>query len=294
MISDLQAGRDGVTTVRLSGRGYVVAYAAISGIPWGLGLASPLDEITARTTETANQIATITNQSLGLSIGLALIAVILFGFGMALILRRQFLKPLTSLIGATNRVADGDLQPIEVESNNELGQLANSFNSMTAALQVSRQETEAKEAAREAAMQRLSEVVVNLEHSLAERQQLSQLLRDVASPVIPILKGVLVMPLIGSLDGERVQQATSILLKRVQHERARKVLIDITGVPMMDEQAAQAMLTMMNGLRLLGASVILVGVAPEVAQILTTLSVDLSSVQTSADLRTAVAQLSRS
>ena len=294
MISDLQAGRDGVTTVRLSGRGYVVAYAAISGIPWGLGLASPLDEITARTTETANQIATITNQSLGLSIGLALIAVILFGFGMALILRRQFLKPLTGLIGATNRVADGDLQPIEVESNNELGQLASSFNSMTAALQVSRQETEAKEAAREAAMQRLSEVVVNLEHSLAERQQLSQLLRDVASPVIPILKGVLVMPLIGSLDGERVQQATSILLTRVERERARKVLIDITGVPMMDEQAAQALLTMMNGLRLLGASVILVGVAPEVAQILTTLSVDLSSVQTSADLRTAVAQLSRS
>ncbi|MCA0353565.1 MAG: HAMP domain-containing protein [Chloroflexi bacterium] len=294
MISDLQAGRDGVTTVRLSGRGYVVAYAAISGIPWGLGLASPLDEITARTTETANQIATITNQSLGLSIGLALIAVILFGFGMALILRRQFLKPLAGLIGATNRVADGDLQPIEVESNNELGQLASSFNSMTAALQVSRQETEAKEAAREAAMQRLSEVVVNLEHSLAERQQLSQLLRDVASPVIPILKGVLVMPLIGSLDGERVQQATSILLTRVQRERARKVLIDITGVPMMDEQAAQALLSMMNGLRLLGASVILVGVGPEVAQMLTTLSVDLSSVQTSADLRTAVAQLSRS
>jgi anti-anti-sigma regulatory factor len=63
---------------------------------------------------------------------------------------------------------------------------------------------------------------------------------------------------------------------------------------MMDEQAAQALLTMMNGLRLLGASVILVGVAPEVAQILTTLSVDLSSVQTSADLRTAVAQLTRS
>ncbi|WP_110514334.1 STAS domain-containing protein [Herpetosiphon llansteffanensis] len=294
MINDLQAGRDGVTTIFMDGRGYVVAYAAISGIPWALGLASPLDEITERTQETANQIATITNQSLALNIGLALIALVLFGFGMAMILRRQFVKPLTSLIGATNRVADGDLQPIEVESSNELGQLASSFNSMTAALQVARQETEAKEAAREAAMQRLNEVVANLEHSLAERQQLSQLLRDVASPVIPILKGVLVMPLIGSLDGERMQQATTIILSRVERERAKKVLIDITGVPMMDESAAQALVSMIHGLRLLGATVTLVGVGPEVAQSLTALSVDLSAVQTAADLRTAVAQLSRS
>jgi rsbT co-antagonist protein RsbR len=106
-----------------------------------------------------------------------------------------------------------------------------------------------------------------LEASLVEKQQRFQMLRDVSSPVIPVLNGVLVMPLIGSLDGERVEQATSVLLPRVQ--RARTVLIDITGVPVMDSQAAQKLIAMMQGLRLLGARVTLVGVGPEVAQMLT-------------------------
>jgi anti-anti-sigma factor len=293
MVAELGAGRSGVTTVIVHDRGYVLAYAPINGIAWGLGLASPLDEITARTTDTANRIATITNQSLGFGAVLALIAVILFWFGMAMVLRRQFVRPLTALMAGTNRIAAGELTPIRIESSNELGQLATAFNSMTAALEVSRQETLAKEAAREAAMQSLGEAVTHLEFSLAEKQQLFQMLRDVSSPVIPVLKGVLVMPLIGNLDGERLGQATSVLLPRVQRERARTVLIDITGVPSMDSEAATRLLAMMRGLQLLGARVILVGVGPEVAQMLTALDLDLSSIDTAADLRTAIEPLTR-
>ncbi|MBA3471065.1 MAG: STAS domain-containing protein, partial [Herpetosiphonaceae bacterium] len=291
MLANLNAGRSSVVTVSVRGRGYVLAYAPISGINWGLGVASPLDEITARTNDTATRIATITTQSLGFGVGLAIIAVIMFGFGMALVLRRQFVQPLTALISGTNRIAAGELQPITIASRNELGQLATSFNSMTAALKVARQETQSKEEARELAMQHLGEAVTHLEYSLAEKQALFQLLRDVSSPVIPVLKGVLVMPLIGSLDGERMEQATSVVLPRVERERAQTVLVDITGVPVMDSQAAHGLVAMIKAIQLLGAQVVLVGVAPEVAQMLTALDIDLRSIHTSADLRTAIEQL---
>ncbi|HEY1015192.1 MAG TPA: cache domain-containing protein, partial [Herpetosiphonaceae bacterium] len=264
----LTKGRSGVASATLRGRGYVLAYAPISGPGWGLVLAAPLDEITARTEATAGRIAGITNQSLALALGLALLSVIAIAVGMTILLRRQLVQPLTALISATDAVAAGKLQPLEITSQNELGQLATSFNTMTTALKSARAETEAKEAAREEAMRDLSQVVASLEQALAERQQLSQMLGETTSPVIPVIKGVLVMPLIGNLDQQRIDLAMTVLLRNVERERAHTVLIDVTGVPIIDTLAAQGLQTMVDSIQLLGAVVVLVGVGPEVAQML--------------------------
>jgi rsbT co-antagonist protein RsbR len=109
--------------------------------------------------------------------------------------------------------------------------------------------------------------------------------RRLSTPVIQVWDDVLVMPLVGVLDSTRAQQMMEQLLERVVALQARLVIVDITGVPTVDTAVAQHLIRTTKASRLVGATTILVGISPQVAQTLVRLGVVLDNVDTFIDLR---------
>ena len=115
------------------------------------------------------------------------------------------------------------------------------------------------------------------------RRQAEEILA-ISTPVVQIWDGVVVAPLIGTLDSQRTQQVMEQLLERIVDTRSSVALIDITGVPGVDTQTARHLIETMAAVRLLGAQVILTGIRPAIAQTLVHLGIDLSDVTTRSSL----------
>lgn len=115
-----------------------------------------------------------------------------------------------------------------------------------------------------------------------------RLIGELSTPVIPVIEGILVVPLIGSVDTERAHRITETLLKEIGRTRAQMVIMDITGVPVVDTAVANALLRVAEASRLLGAEMILVGITPAVAQTMVQLGMDLQDLHTRADLQSGV------
>jgi rsbT co-antagonist protein RsbR len=123
---------------------------------------------------------------------------------------------------------------------------------------------------------------------LSENEQQRVMIRDLSVPVMPISKSTLVMPLVGALDAQRLEDLQQQALHAIEQTSARQLLLDITGVPVVDTQVAQGIVGVVQAARLLGAEVVLIGIRPEVAQAVVGLGIDLSSMRSYADLQTAL------
>ena len=119
------------------------------------------------------------------------------------------------------------------------------------------------------------------------------LLKELSTPVIPLSDDVLVLPLVGAIDSYRAQQVLSIVLEQLTETRARAVLLDITGVPVIDTQVAHTLIRTGQAVQLLGARMILTGIRPEIAQALVGLGVDLSAMITYSTLQRGLAEVER-
>ena len=133
---------------------------------------------------------------------------------------------------------------------------------------------------------------VKLEENVAELRQATQRLeaslevvREVGSLVLPVFEGVLLAPLIGVIDSERAQTVMEQVLTAVSAERAQAVILDITGVPVVDTFVTKALVQMAQGVCLLGAVPVLVGIRAEVAETMVDLGVDLQGVVTRSSLQ---------
>lgn len=120
------------------------------------------------------------------------------------------------------------------------------------------------------------------------RQQASALM-ELSTPLIPISDRTLLLPLVGALDSRRAQQVMETLLEGIAEYGAESVILDITGVPLVDTHVAAVLLQAARAVRLLGARVMLTGIRPEVAQSIVGLGVDLSSIETRASLQDGIA-----
>lgn len=116
------------------------------------------------------------------------------------------------------------------------------------------------------------------------RRQTQEILEMASVPVVQIWQGILLVPLIGTLDSQRTQQLMERLLERVTETSSPIVLLDITGVPTIDSQTAQHLTETISAVRLLGAEVTLTGVRPSIAQTLVHLGIDLSRFVTRSSL----------
>ncbi|MBC8162316.1 MAG: STAS domain-containing protein [Roseiflexaceae bacterium] len=104
-------------------------------------------------------------------------------------------------------------------------------------------------------------------------------------PLLPISDHALLIPLIGSLDSARLQLLQQQVLREIERSGAQILILDVTGIPIIDTQVARGLLDVVQATRLLGAEPLLVGIRPEVAQSLVQLGLDLSIVRTLASLQ---------
>jgi rsbT co-antagonist protein RsbR len=137
-----------------------------------------------------------------------------------------------------------------------------------------------------------------VEHRAAEQAQLldelaqqREVIRELSVPVLPVSAKALVMPLIGVLDTARLQLVQEQALRAIERSNARQLVLDITGVPVVDSQVAQGLIAVVQAARLLGAEAVLVGVRPEVAQTIVGLGLALPGLRTYANLQTAMGRL---
>lgn len=109
------------------------------------------------------------------------------------------------------------------------------------------------------------------------------------APLIPITDHVLITPLIDTIDSQRAQMVMEALLEGVAQRQADLVILDITGVSVVDTQVAQAFIQAAQAVKLLGAQVMLTGIQPQIAQTLVHLGVDLSGIVTRGSLQAGIA-----
>lgn len=132
---------------------------------------------------------------------------------------------------------------------------------------------------------RAEEVLAQL---LSEREQA---LEEVSTPVVPVLEGVLVLPLIGSLDSARAERATRAALTEVTRQGARVLILDITGARIVDSHAVSRLTSLVQALKLVGADAYVTGVGAQVAQTLVRLGLDMQGIKTFRTLAQALATL---
>lgn len=110
-------------------------------------------------------------------------------------------------------------------------------------------------------------------------------IRELSTPVLQVRERLLILPIIGVLDSQRARQLTEQLLSAIQTNRAKVVVVDITGVATIDLKVANHLFHTVEASRLMGASVIVTGLSSKIAQTLVDLDVDLSMIRTVGDLQ---------
>ncbi len=171
------------------------------------------------------------------------------------------------------------------EYNSDLIQIpasdqADEFSVLEAALNIYNQELSAARAQNERYIAELEQSKRELQEQLntIARQQLA--INELSAPTVELWEEILLLPVIGTLDTQRAQEMTEKLLDRVKQSRSRCIIIDITGVEIVDTTTANSVLKMTRAARLLGAMCVLTGIRPEIARTMIQLGVELEGLRT--------------
>ena len=120
------------------------------------------------------------------------------------------------------------------------------------------------------------------EQVIASQQQA---IRQLSTPVLQLHDGLLILPIVGALDRDRLDQMRAALLEEIRARRARAVVLDVTGVPEIDSVAANQLIGSVTSARMMGAEVIISGLSAEISQTLVTVGIDLGRVVSAGDLQ---------
>jgi len=124
------------------------------------------------------------------------------------------------------------------------------------------------------------------------RQQ-QEAIRELSTPVLQVRERLLILPIIGAIDAQRARQLTEQLLRGIRANRAKVVVVDVTGVPAIDSAVANHLVQTVEASRLMGAGVIITGLSSEIAQTLVTIGVDLSKMHAVGDLQGGIEEAER-
>jgi anti-anti-sigma factor len=127
---------------------------------------------------------------------------------------------------------------------------------------------------------------VSANEEVINRQQ--QAIRQLSTPVLQLRDGLLILPMVGTLDQRRLEQLRVELLEGIRQRRARVVVLDVTGVPEIDSSAANELISAVASARMMGAEVIISGLSAEIAQTLVTAGIDLRQVVSAGDLQSGI------
>lgn len=144
----------------------------------------------------------------------------------------------------------------------------------------------------ETALADQSGMLDQVQRQAADQARLLELVRDLETPVIPLFAGVVALPVVGHLDPQRMEALTGSLLGEVTRHRAHTVIVDLTGVTMIDTATANHLLQMAQAIRLVGASIMITGMRAEVAQMLVSLEIAFDGIATAASLQDGIMRVS--
>jgi anti-anti-sigma regulatory factor/HAMP domain-containing protein len=185
------------------------------------------------------------------------------------LLRRHIVHPIEQLAEAAHTMSERrSVAPLRITSRDEIGRLQRAFNEMTEALAQQTRRLEEQITISEAARAGAEIARMHLQEQLATIEEQREVIRSMSVPLLPLTRTSAVVPLIGAIDSARLAILSNRVLQSVADRRFRYILFDITGVPLVDKEVAQGLLSIVHALRLPGAEAVLVGIRPEVAQAL--------------------------
>ncbi len=224
-----------------------------------------------------------------LTISVLLVVTLIVAAIIGFVAMYRVVRPIQGLAATARAISTGDLsRDAAVTSRDEVGDLARAFNTMTARLRHLLADLEQQVADRTAAFEELQVRAREQERLLAENARQRETILGLSVPVLPISTHTLAMPLVGELDSARLQLVQEQALRALERSSARHLVLDITGVPIVDSQVAQGLVAVVQAARLLGATVALVGIRPEVAQAIVGLGLSVRGLHTFSDLQTAL------
>ncbi len=194
-------------------------------------------------------------------------------------IERSRLESLMSAVSAASVAAyDEALTEVKVCDEDGFGELEH-----VVALFIDELRTTA--ARRDEAMKAMTEARAVLEEKLdtIRRQQVA--IRDLSAPIIDLWEGILTLPIVGTVDSQRAVDITEKLLQRINETNAACVIIDLTGVDVVDTMTADHLIKLVKSARLLGTYCVVTGIGPEIARTLVDLGVELNELITLKRLR---------
>ena len=127
-----------------------------------------------------------------------------------------------------------------------------------------------------------------LEDKLQTIEKQRAAIRDLSTPIMEVWDGVLCLPVVGVMDTMRSVEMTNSLLQTVVEKKTRCIIIDITGIDVMDTRTVDHFMRMARAVRLLGAQCVLTGINPHIAQTVVHMGIDLSNIVTHRTLHEAL------
>lgn len=206
---------------------------------------------------------------------------------------RRIAGPIQTLYAGVTRFSENpnNFEPVLLDTHDELSSLAGAFNTMASGLNASQkrlanlnEELEAQVVGRTS---ELHNALAEVQAQNLAQERLLDTVRRLSMPSIPITKHMVVMPLVGEFSADRANDISTTLLLTIEQERAKIVILDITGVPVVDNIVARAILDAAQAARLLGAQVILAGIRPDMAETLVNLHINLGMIESAATLEQA-------
>ncbi len=186
------------------------------------------------------------------------------------------IRPIRSITSVAEEIAAGDLSKrVGHYGRDEIGRMAYSFDKMSETLQARIHAEEAAQAER-----------FRMQQEMIEAQE--RRIEELTTPTIPLGHGILLLPLIGSIDQRRAEHMLDTILTDVHTRRARKLILDLSGMRNVDREVINILLRTSAGVGLLGARVIFVGIRSQIAQALVDHGVNLSEMTIYANLHEAL------
>jgi len=193
---------------------------------------------------------------------------------------------------AAEHIASGDntVRCDLPDSRDEVGLMATTFNTMADIIQQRSDDLTSQYTAVETARCASEASRAQIAEQLAVIDEQQAVIRQMSVPVLPLLASTFVMPLVGALDSQRLALMQDQALRALERSSARQLILDITGVPIVDTEVALGLIQLVQAAQLLGTRVSIVGIRPEVAQALVSLGISLSHINIFSTLQRGVAQ----
>jgi len=141
------------------------------------------------------------------------------------------------------------------------------------------------------AMSHLGEAYLDAKEKIIKHQQ--EAIRELSVPVLQVREGLLILPLVGMIDSNRARQLIENMLAAIRDHRAKGVVMDVTGVPVVDTAVANHLLQASEAAKLMGATVVITGISSAMAQTLTSLGAALPDARTVVDLQEGIVVIER-